>query len=537
MSQNKNYKSPTAPQEEDNQPLAVLRLHWKKIFFAGAAIILLIWAIAVLGEGLLSAGGRRVTAPARFAQMPVTVSAQVTFVRDEIALRNTGDGIVVMLVEPGDRVAVDQRMAVLSGNLQQAEALSQQTALEQRLRWLNEASEALHYHALNVEQLGRQVEDTFLDFLRTLERGMGPQLPGRQELFLQRATTLEAALGGQLDFASEIAQAEAQLAALRNQTTPGSFRYIEAPASGHYYPTADGLEAVFRPEALRNITVDGFRELLEEDPCDADGIGRLVAGFRWYAVSLMELGAAQQLQAGARYNVMFPMESAREFPMRVERIHRGSDEYAVVVLSSIDKDDTIQSLRTAHAEIILDTVEGLQVPAAALRFVPKGEGARQRTVPAVYITRGGRLLLREVEVLHQDAQTAIVAWGNLREAQAVYGDRIVIEGHIQSVVEARENRLLVLGQRLTLTGEQLNATPFIPGGSTTLITTQRRLFDETIITGRDLRVERIDDETIAIYGENFVFREQRGTNLKIHDSVLVEGRIGRDDPTTIPEGG
>ena len=536
MSQ-KNYKSPTVPQEEDNQPLAVLRLHWKKIFFASAAIILLIWAVAVLGEGLLSQTGRRVTAPARFAQMPRTVSAQVTFVRDEIALPQADDGIVVMLVEPGERVAVEQRMAVLSEDLQQAEAVSQQATLEQRLRWLTEASEALHYHALNVEQLGRQVEDTFLDFLRTLERGMGPQLPERQELFLQRATTLEAALGGELDFTSEIAAAEAQLAALQGQTAPGTFRYIEAPASGHYYPTADGLEAVFRPEALRDITAEGFRELLEQPPDDSEGIGRLVAGFRWYAVALLELDDAQRLQAGARYNVMFPLESAREFLMRVERIHRGSGDYAVVVLSSIDKDDTIQSLRTAQAEIILDTVEGLEVPAAAIRFVPKGEGARQRMVRAVYITRGGRLLLREVEVLHQDAERAIVAWGNLREAQAVPGDRLIIEGRIRSVAEARENRLLVLGERLRLTAEQHNVAPAIPGGPTTLITTQRSLFDETIITGRNLQVERIDDETVAITGENFVFREQRGTNLKIHDSVLVEGRIGRDDPTTIPEGG
>ena len=525
--------------EEDNQPLAVLRLHWRKIFFISAAVILLIWAVAVLGESIVSQGGRRVTASARFAQMPVTLSAQVTFVRDEIALTAPDDGIVVMLVEPGDRVALEQNIAVLCDDLQQAEALSQQVVLEQRLRWLTEASEALHYHALNVEQLGRQVQETFVDFLRTLERGAGPQLPGRQELFVQRATTLEAALGGALDFSGEIAQTQAQLAALERQIESGRFRYIQAQASGHYYPTADGLESVFRPEMLRDISAEDFRALLEEEARDtSEGLGRLVKSFRWYAVALLEPDAAQRLRPGARYNVMFPLESAREFSMRVERIHRGGgDDYVIVVLSSIDKDDTIQSLRTAQAEIILDTVEGLQVPAAAIRFVPKGEGLRERTVRAVYITRGGRLLLREVEVLHQEGEIAIIAWGNLREAQAVPGDRLIIEGSIRSVVEAQENRLLVLGQGLRLTAERVGVDPIIPGGPTTLITTQRSLFDETIITGRDLQVERINDETLAITGENFVFREQRGTNLKIYDSVLVEGRIGRDDPTTIPEGG
>ena len=533
MKEKKNYQSPTV-QPEENQPLAVLRLHWKKIFFIAAAVILLIWAVAVLGEGLMSQGGRRTTAQARFAQRPVTIRADVTIVRDEMLFSAGDDGIVVMLAEAGERIAAQQNIAVLCNDEQQAEAFAQRNALEQRLRWLTEASEALHYHALDVEQLSREVEDTFVAFLRALERGEA--LSGRQELFLQRATTLEAAVGGAVDFSGEIAAAQAELAALQRQISAGQFRYVEAPDSGHYYPTADGFERVFTPAALRDITPQGFQELLEREPQQTGGMGRLVTTFRWYAVALMEMGLAQQLRVGARHNVIFPQESAREFTMRVERINRGNGDYAVVVLSAIDVYDTIANIRHAYAEIIVDSVEGLEIPRAALRFVDKGEGARLRQVPAVYITQGGRLLLREVDVLYQDDDIAIIAWGNLREAQAVAGDRLIIEGQIQSVAEAQENRLLVLGQGLRLTGEYIDVTPIIPGGATTVVTTQRRLFNETIITGRDLRVERIDDETLAIYGENFVFREQRGTNLKIHDSVLVEGRIGRDDPTTIPEG-
>ena len=527
MKPKKPYQSPLPPGEEA-QPLAVLRPHWKKFFFGAAATVLLIWGLAVLGDSLVdSLVGRSkhwVTELAGYVQQPVTIGVQAVFVREETALPGGAGGVVVTLTEPGARVGAGQPYAMVCQNSRDAEALSRQRVLEQRLQWLRDAEEAKSYTALNAEQLGRQVDECFTDFLRALENGGCVGLPARQELFLHRATTLEAALGRPVDFSGEIAETRRQLEALRAQTDPANATRLEAPGSGDYYPATDGLERVLTPQALLEVNTPEELKALQEKPAapTPNAMGKLVTGFRWYMAAVLPGGQAQQLEEGARYRVLFPQESAREFTMKVERVRRGGEE-AVVLLSCEEKDDTLQCLRGARAEIVMDVVDGLEIPSAALRFLEKGEGQARLPYTAVYIVRAGQLQLREVDVLYQDADTAVVAWGSQNEAQAVEGDRITVQGKVQSVTKPAENRLLLIGQDLTLVAET-NVKPIDTGGPSSVVTSRRRLFNETVVTGKNLAFEQ-KGETLLLTGEDIAYREQRGLGLKIHDTVLVGGKV------------
>jgi len=522
MNPKKLKQAPALPGEEESLPLAVLRVHWKKFFFGAAAIVLLIWGLAVVGDGLVGRSRHWVTQLAQYETQPVTISAQAVFVREETPLPGAADGMVVTLMDPGARTGAGQAYALVCQDGHGAGALKLQLAMEQRLRWLRDAEEAKSYQALNAEQLGRQVDECFTDFLKALDRGGCAGLPARQEVFLQRATTLEAALGRPVDFAGEIAETKRQLEDLRAQADAAGFTRLEAPGSGDYYPATDGLELVYTPQALAQVnTPEDLRALGEKAPVPA-GDSKLVTGYRWYMAVVLPGGQAQQLEEGAKYRVMFPQESAREFTMKVEWVRRGGEE-AVAVFSCDEKDDTIQCLRGAKAEIVMDTVDGLKVPAAALRFFEKGEGQTRRPYTAVYIVRAGELQLREVDVLYQDAVTAVVAWGRQNEAQAVEGDRITVQGKLQSVTKPAENRLLLIGQDLVLTTET-NVKPVSAGGPTSVVTARRKLFTETIVTGKNLAFEQ-KEETLILTGEDIAYREQRGQGLKIHDTVLVGGKV------------
>jgi len=531
MKEKKPYTPPVS--DDDPQPLAVLRLHWKKIFFVCAGAILLIWGVAVLGDFALSHSRRWVTQRAEYAAQRVVLSAQAIFAREELVLEGQPGGGMVMLAGAGERVAKDESYAVLCHSGQDAENMRRLQTLEQRLAWLREANQAGQYHARSAERLGRQVDDTFTEFLIALEQGEPARRAAAQEMFLRRATSLEAALGSALDLSGEIASVEAQLEALRAQTDAALYTPITAPESGDYYPMADGLEGVCTPAALRELTPEGYERLrgAGAQPVQ-DSMGKLVTGFRWYVAVLLEAGAAQRLREGGSYTVAFPQESAGVFDMRVESIRYSGGE-AVAVLSCGEKDDTLQCLRTAKAEITLETVEGLRIPAAALRFLEKGEGQQRREVPGAYIVRGGKLHARDVDVLYQDSRIAVVAWGSPNEAMAVQGDRITVKGRIQSVTQPREGRLLLIGKDLRLTAENLHVQTAV-GGSSDVVVAQRRLFNETIISGRDLRWERSGDD-LVLTGENIAYWEQRGAQLKIYDTVLVDGRILDSDRPTISE--
>jgi hypothetical protein len=137
--------------------------------------------------------------------------------------------------------------------------------------------------------------------------------------------------------------------------------------------------------------------------------------------------------------------------------------------------------------------------------------------------RAGQLQLREVDVLYQDGEKAVVAWGRQNEAQAVEGDRITVQGKVQSVTSPAENRLLLVGQDLVLVTET-SVRSIEPGEPDTVVTVRRRLFKETVITGKDLQFEQ-KGSVLVLTGEEIAYREQRGVGLKIHDTVLVAGKV------------
>ena len=93
----------------------------------------------MVGDGVLNLSGRLVTAQAKFEGKQVSIGAQALFVREEMPMPSGSEGIVVMMADAGDRVATGQNLAMVCGDGRDAEALTKQTALEQRLRWLLEA--------------------------------------------------------------------------------------------------------------------------------------------------------------------------------------------------------------------------------------------------------------------------------------------------------------------------------------------------------------------------------------------------------------
>ena len=522
----KPYESPVAP-EDEFQPLAVLRLHWKKMFFISAGVILLIWAIAVIGGAIASRAGRWETERAEYTMERVTLAADALFVREEMLLNESGSGTVVPQVQAGGRVGKGQSYALVCANVQDAETLSRKNALEQRLLWLQEAASAQHFHALNAEQISNQVDSTFASLLVDIDKGAFANMNEWKELFLHRSTTMEAVLGRPVDLSGEIAEAQQEL----NQLQAGVINTTEslAPQSGNYYPTADGLEGMLTPERL--LSDNSARHLAaiwdEQEKAGVPEIqvrGKLITDFTWYTVAKLSADKAQQLKEGSRYTVLFPQESAREFNMQVHSIRRDGAEQAFVVLSCDEKDDNIQCLRTAKAEIVLRSVDGLVFPSAALRFLEIGEGQQRRQATGVFVVRAGKALWREVEVLYDDRSKAVAAWGTLNEARAAEGDRITIGGDIQSVVRLDNGKLLVTGRDMVITGENTNVKPAIPGGPTTVVAMRRQLFDSTLISGKNLESER-EGDVLVLKGESIAYREQRGDSLKIHDAVLVEGKV------------
>lgn len=518
------------PSEDENQLHALVRLHWKKAFFSCAAVLLVIWGVAVVGDYAIRRGGAQKTELARYIEYPVAIDAAVTLVREETLLRGDAQGKLFPLVEAGERVAIGQEYAAVCASEQDAEALARKAALEQRLRWLKESDDAVNYHAVNVRELRRQVDDTFSGMLAELDRGAFGSLEAAQERFLYRSTTMEAALGGQgMDLSAEIAAVEGQLAEIGAMALESRTRRFKAPIAGYYYPQMDGYEEILTPETLKAVTPERWAELLKTPAVSVSAAqGRLLRGFAWYAVAVLDDAEAQRLRIGQRYTVRFPLESARRFSMKVESIQRGEGDASLVVLTTDEKDDVLLRLRTVQAKIVLATHKGLEIPAAALRVQEKtSKTGAVRRCTGVYIVKGSQLILREVQVLHQtDDGRAVVAWGVPSENKTLEGDRVTLRGNIRSAWLDEDGDLLVAGTNLRLTAENTRAPSAVEEGAEVVLTTSSgSVFDELWIkAAKNLQYEWDGGDLVAT-GEGLSYQENRGEGLKIYDAVLVKGRV------------
>ena len=141
----------------------------------------------------------------------------------------------------------------------------------------------------------------------------------------------------------------------------GSLLRTRRPA--FFFSETDGYEDL-GPDALTDLTAEGLRALLDRPPRPAaQACGRLVAGEDWYFAALAETDAPPE--AGQRCTLRFS-DCGGDVPARLLRVRVSPSGGALLVFRLTVSDPALLSLRRCRAELALDPLEGLALPAAAL---------------------------------------------------------------------------------------------------------------------------------------------------------------------------
>lgn len=198
----------------------------------------------------------------------------------------------------------------------------------------------------------------------------------------------------------------------------GSITSVRAPASGLFSSLVDGYESVLTVESLEDMTAEDYRAIA---PVDADGVGKMVYGSRWYYVTLLKNEDAEKLEAGASVTLRFQSGLDRDLTMHVERIGEEDGGQRPVVLSSGENLDLTTLLRRQNARLIFKSYTGIRVPRSAVRILwepvtdEKGEivlaadgTEKRRQVFGVYCLWGNSARFKKVEILWQEEEYMIV---------------------------------------------------------------------------------------------------------------------------------
>lgn len=361
--------------------------------------------LAVLGLAALLVGGLSLL---RAASTPIstsvvtrsveeeTVSLSGYVAREELVLDNPS-GILTLLLNEGEKVGVDQTIAIRYNSDDALELQQELEALrvkEQQLQY----AESVALGAASALRLDSEILQQLLT-LRSKLSGVG--LGGETESVIASLRTMVM----QRDYSAEGEDPTEELSAVRSEIAAlekrlsRSAQTITAPVAGIYSAAVDGYEAVLTPESIRTLAPSQLSLLQPTD--DHSSLGKLISSATWYFTVAMESSAADGLKTGRSALLRFSGSVTEKLSCRVESIGEEESGRRTVVFSCSSHLADMTQARKVDAELIRDSWSGLKVPKKALRVDENGQAG-------VYCLVGLTARFKPVRVIYTGADDCLV---------------------------------------------------------------------------------------------------------------------------------
>jgi hypothetical protein len=383
------------------------------------ALTICLFVTAYMGFHIFSAFDdpvRTVTATLMTTTETLPVSGVV--VREENVF-SLPPGLIEFVATEGERVSSGQDVAVI---FQSEEArrtsllLSEAKARRDLLQYIAGRSGIV----TDTAALDAEVRSRAASLLASVSSGRMSVLPRQSSdikaLLFHQSYTHE----GTAFLLPRIGQLDEEIAALEASVLVTSTA-LRADSPGLFSSLTDGLEAVWTPDSLRNITVSAYlsKAALRSLPPE-ENRGRLVRGWTWRFACLLPAYQAQTL--GNTASVRFA--DGFTAVLNVDRVSADEGGECVVVFSTDRYINRFISERRLQGELLYNEYEGVRIPWEGLRVDEETGGYY------VYCLLLGRVVRKNVTIfseLERDSYYLAEYHPGVRGA-LLPGDEIIVAG-------------------------------------------------------------------------------------------------------------
>lgn len=355
-------------------------------------------------------------------------------IREEQVLSGS-DGIVDVTRGEGEKVGINQTVALIYRDDQARQAQEQQDALRLEITQLQYAmgqGESVSSAAkLNDDILNAMVSlraaSAQQDFSDLEDQVL--EVKGK---VLRREYTYSDDLNTDT-LAARLQDLQTQYQTLRNQSY-SAITQITAPTSGTFSTLVDGYEGLINPESARSLTPQALEDLLSQNPAgDSAAVGKLISSDKWYFAAVVTQEEGERLEQSKSLTLRFAGDFTQDVPMTVEKVNQDGQGQAVVLLSSDRYLEQTTLLRRETAELIFNSRTGLRVPKSALRMVTStstdeetGETTETNTL-GVYVVTAGRAEFKPVTILTEGDDFYVVQSVRTDKKALRAGDEVIVQ--------------------------------------------------------------------------------------------------------------
>ncbi len=376
---------------QKNQAKKTKRVRMVPIFIA-LACVLTFYVIYHLVKGFTPALN---TATATGATETVVRNYEAYIMRNETVLTSGNSGYCDYLIGDGDYSKTDAELARVYTSDREDVAL-RIAEIDERLAILQECAR----QAVIKTERQKMIEG-YNSILTSLRDGNISDARTNASTLLESMYTLEINTGLSSDIAKSIADAESEIESLTAEREAlcrslGVYSSVISAGTGCFFHGTDGYEDIFSSREIADITLAGFKEMLQKEPKRADGaIGTYVSDYTWYLAIPTSMSETVNFTEGSVYTVNFKYTSGITLDMELYRIVRdGNETDAVMVFSSSTLPDGFDRTRIQSVEIEVASYTGNRIAAEALTENNGNIG--------VWILSDGKISWRNVDVLYKN---------------------------------------------------------------------------------------------------------------------------------------
>lgn len=349
-----------------------------------------------------------------------TIDMDVFVAREETYITNSNKGITVSVAEDASMVANGDTVAYVFANEADAANYSKATELENSLSRYEKITSSQALGEFDASELEDDIDRLFNRFLNATDEGIVADITDASDSLRDKLITKDVILNGQMDLDAKIAKAKGDIENIK--ASANSSKKITTSDSGYFVRNADGYENYLPVEKLSELTVEQVKSALKAKPAEVDEnvMGKLITGFNWYIVSVVDTLSVGTLNEGYDYKIIFPESTAGEVTVTLESLQNTENGKTVIVLRSNLMNENLVNLRIEKAQLVLKEYNGFKINKIAIRELDGKMG--------VYIRRGNLINFRKVDIIYTGEDYVIVKKDTESASVLKQYDSVVVRG-------------------------------------------------------------------------------------------------------------
>lgn len=343
-------------------------------------------------------------------------------VRDEYPIEASVTGTLVPLVEDGKRVASQDDVAVVFTSDDAAKAYNEIKAVKEEIEYFSSLQNKVGVQTADITPLDERIYSACEAYSVAISKGNISSYEAFENNIRDAMTSRQLSTGTVIDPSARLGELNAKLAQLQGANI--GYNTIKAPHPGYYISVADGYESTVDYKNVMSMTTSQISALFDGSKTQKGNVdnymGKLVDGFNWYLLCVVNYEDAVKLSIGSKAKVEFTMTTAEPINAVVSAICDTADGKTGVILKCNLMSTQYASLRTEQIRITFDEHTGFQVPNKAIREVDGQKG--------VFVLNGNIVKFKKINIDYSDSEMSICNNPNNENGFVELYDNIIVEG-------------------------------------------------------------------------------------------------------------